>query len=179
MGITLSAPMTDKLEWLRSSIEAVLNAHGYGTFVVESRIRSKLLSADGNEARRAVMGSPVRYARVQYEGRATGEEVLAAFGGAAVVAHRFGVMVWFHYADATAEEDSSEYKFNRLVESEDDLVPGLLPWLGSMGGASVVAPEFDGEIEVSQPNEVLAYLVALDHEQHEFAHYLECSLLIA
>jgi len=169
-----SAPMTAKRSVLAALIKEILDAHDYGTFAVEERQRQRQLDATAARDRASMMGNPIRYVRIDYEGRG-GERDQSVAGQAMEAAHRFGVMLWFGYRDAAQYEESSQAQFDQIVEgvpAEEGDPKGLLIHLEELGALDIN----DIPVYVGNPADVDAVLMPLG--ERLFAHYLEFSIIL-
>lgn len=171
-----TASLDEKWDLLIARIKAVCDAFGYGEFVgVKYRPRGAF-NFEGNEERRRMMGNPARYFRVEFESP-TGESP-NVFENPALVAHQFGIMLWFELDsknDDTFEADQE--RFYTLLENKDDDLPGLFPYLRNVSAFKL--GDIDGTIiDVLKPQDVVIFPVSLDRQQKERALYTEFSITL-
>lgn len=167
--MSLSADMMAKRAALATTIKTVLDAHGYGTFVVDERVRQALIDAIGDIDRDSIMQDPIRYVRVAHVGNENeSEQHMTAFGAVAQCPHQFAVFIWFEYADAATYANSSQKKFDDLLESHG-ANDGLLFHLRSIGVLEVSG----FEVYVNTPTEVIVPDEPLHMSENIFAHYCQ------
>lgn len=180
--MSLTASLEDKIQWLARIIKTTLDAHGYGSFKVETFVREFMLKIDTNTDIGLLMGSPIRYARIWFDGvdiqPRNQSNPITVYGGYAKVSHRLGVLIEFQFVDAAAEEDSSDLQFRNLLEREEEgEAQGLLSYLRNLGGALVLSEctaELSGPENIGLPS----YPIHSSGGGDSFIHYVEFTLTI-
>lgn len=187
--MSLTASLDQKIQWMKSTLTTVLNAHGY-EFKVNAHMRKSLMSLDTNIDAKKHLGSPVRYSRIWFDGvedrpREQKNEGFTLYGARAKVSHRIGVLIEFGFLDSEDESTSSEYLFRNLLERDEEGSPlGLFVHLRNLGftfGADdVVAINIaeDCPVELGVPSNIVlpSFPVASQGEGDSFVHYVEFTL---
>lgn len=169
-----SASFHTKRDWLQAEVKAVLDAFGYGDFIVVVHPDPELIK---NEAGTVAdinrrMGEPIRYARIR---NALFEEFgpLNVANSLAETEHSFDVMLWF---ELTGED--SQAQFDLLIENHDlgGMPTGLLPHLRRAGSFQANDAECT-VVKVGKPREGIIHEVEiLASDAKLYAHYLEFTI---
>jgi len=117
----------------------------------------------GRDEQDRIMGDPVYYLETYYAPDQTSRTVGTQQSAALEVAHAFQVSVWYEYEDADTYPDSSQAEYEELIEGTDGLLPTLRgkPEPQTPGHPDV--PDWPGELELEQPQQVTEPIVDLDN----------------
>lgn len=152
---------------------SLLQAHEPG-YRLSTHLSARVLRAEGGADRDAVMGRPIRYARLEIEGLSAGED-RSLSGAYALPRLHLGLMVW-RALDEDAEADGgSAALFEQTVYG--DAPPGLVPYLAGPG-ASLVLP--GGAVALSiDLRDVSTAVVQMAPGPGGLAHYAEMLLVLS
>lgn len=155
---------TDKRTALVDLIESTLSAVESGVTAID---RFRRRRTGQKSERDDVMGDPVYYCEVQREGYDAEASTERSPGGAPyLVAHVYGVMLWYEYEDTDAQKQA----WDSLVEGEQGLVRTLR--------RQEEITDAGETYEVRQPQNVREFVTPLSNRgpDGELAWYLEFSL---
>lgn len=173
--MALTAPLETKIDALQSLIKTRLELFG-DTWNVEKYIRKALLTATDQQSINAIMGSPIRYARLSWGTAANSGELLG--GGNAQVAQRIDCLIWYGYEDEGSASEASEVLFRKLLEA-DPVEPsadpkGLLVYL-----RETKLLEVDNfVVYLTGPDAVTPELVEVRGDQRQWAHHIAFSITL-
>ena len=167
--------MTAKRQALTDYCAGILTAHQAGLKAEQRHRRETEMKATRRE-RIAVMGDPAYYLEVLETGpteRTAKDEQGRFLGGI----HRFQVTLYLQYADDEDYDNSSQSRFDDMVESTDESAIGLLPALRCLGLETLRAAS--GEVlRVRQPSADAKDVVPLDEQGTEAAHLLTFTIAV-
>lgn len=162
--------VNDKWSALASLIETTLQVHD-ASWVVYTRRRAEytLGRARNRNDRTRIMGDPVRYCEVIFQEPVFDEAMMLASGEQYFSAHRFSVDVYYEYADADAQADSSYDDWLTAMESVTSGSEGLMTKLRLTHSLTVGS----NEVHLGNPSDdaILNAIIPLSGDGKERAHY--------
>ncbi len=171
--------MADKRQALLDLIQQLATAQGVPFAKTRFRADDLLLGASANLDRAAILGRPISYLRVSWVGAPdsipdSGAPTTNWQGQQTQVPHSFRVVIKLEYEHAEAYEDSSQYRFDRLLEGTDN-PEGLLPYF-----RRAPAIEIGGQVcELSRPQDLAIPTLPEPIEPPRlYAHYAEFTITI-
>lgn len=189
--MSLTASLDQKIQWMKETVNAVLDAHGY-EFKVSAHMRAGFLTLDTNIDAKKYLGSPVRYARIWFDGvedrpREQKNEGYTLYGSRAKVSHRIGCLIEFGFEDNDDESLSSEKLFRNLLERDEEGSPiGLFVHLRNLGfslgpgdaSAIELAESCPAELGVPENIVLPSFPVGSQGEGDSYVHYVEFTITI-
>ena len=172
----LTPDMQAKRAALAAAVRELVEPHlpASHTLTVETRIRKALLGGADARDRRRIMGDPICYVRIAYEGPG-GPGSQSVNAGDVPGAHRFRVMLWLEYEDADTHAGSSEALFDDVLEGTDT-DDGLWDGLREAGYLETGAGE---AVELGFEGAEPPTLVAIKPRVSLYAHFGECVVTIS
>lgn len=138
-------------------------------FKIADRLRSATFQSKTRAERVRIMGEPTKYCEILWQGVGEGTQ-LDSVGDSVLDGHLFRINLWFEFRDDDIYEESSQYKFDNLLEGDN----GLLKTIRD----TAIIPDAPELMYLYHPAEVNVTEVSLDREGKELAHFVTFQLSV-